>query len=301
MKTRFILNPTSGRNRQTPTLAADIRRFITAHSLDAQLVLTEESGHATHLAREAAQQGCERIVAVGGDGTMHETARGVLHTPATLALVPRGSGNGLARHLGIPRNLDAALTLLVADARCIKTAAIDTGTVDGQPFFNVMGLGLDAEIGHRFNQLQHRGLAAYTLTALGAWRDRRRERVTIATSHHRETLEVLFIAIANSDQYGYNARIAPHAKVDDGTLDLIAVQSVGLIGAIELSARLFHGSFDRSGRVRQIRGSHFTIERAAPGLIHIDGEIHHAAATLEISILPLSLRLLLPAQSPAGS
>ena len=102
MKTRFIFNPVSGHNRRRPRFAASIRDFISSRSLDAELVTTDAPGHATELAREAAHAGCEQVVAVGGDGTMNEVAQALLHTPAALALVPCGSGNGLALHLGLP-------------------------------------------------------------------------------------------------------------------------------------------------------------------------------------------------------
>ncbi|MCX6951021.1 MAG: acylglycerol kinase family protein, partial [Verrucomicrobia bacterium] len=159
MKTRFIVNPTSGRNRRRPTLSADIRAFISSRLLDAEVVTTEGPGHATVLAREAALTGCTQVVAVGGDGTMNEVAQGVLRTPAALALVPCGSGNGLALHLRLPTALRDALDLVAGSAS--RVAAVDTGTANGHPFFNAMGLGLDADISRRFNTLTRRGLPAY--------------------------------------------------------------------------------------------------------------------------------------------
>src|ERR1051326_8725936 len=112
MKTRFIFNPTSGRNRRRPWLAGSIRDFISSHGLDAELAMTEGPGHATVLAREAVQQGCALVVAVGGDGTMNEVAQALLHSPTALALIPCGSGNGLALHLGLPLSPLGALTLI---------------------------------------------------------------------------------------------------------------------------------------------------------------------------------------------
>src|SRR5204862_168701 len=112
MKARFILNPTSGRNRRRPWLATAIRDFVKSHSLDADLTTTEGPGHATELAREAVLHECGLAVAVGGDGTMNEVAQALLHTPAALALVPCGSGNGLALHLELPLSPLAALHLI---------------------------------------------------------------------------------------------------------------------------------------------------------------------------------------------
>jgi diacylglycerol kinase (ATP) len=297
MKTRFIFNPHSGHNRRRPGLAIALYHFITARSLDADLTLTEGPGHATQLAREAVLAGYSHVVAVGGDGTMNEVAQALVDTPAALALVPCGSGNGLALHLGLPTSPLEALQLFAEGQT--RTAKLDTGEVNGFPFFNAMGLGLDAEVSRRFNRLTRRGLPAYARTAIAALRSLRRERCLIKTGGQSEALDVLLIAVANSDQYGNNARIAPGARIDDGLLDLIAVKPVGLFGAAGLAARLFHGSFDRSPHVRRMRGARFVIERPAPGLIHTDGETHLTAATVEIAVRPRSLRVVVPAASPA--
>ena len=295
MKTRFIFNPCSGHNRRRPWFAAEIRDFISSRALDADLRTTDAPGHATELAREAVAAGCEQVVAVGGDGTMNEVAQALLHTPAALALVPCGSGNGLALHLGLPLSPLGALSLIAGTRG--RVAALDTGAADGKPFFNAMGLGLDADVSRRFNGLVKRGLPAYVRTAFAALRNLRHERVCVTCGDFRDEFNILLVAVANSDQYGNNARIAPGARVDDGSLDLIAVAPVGLFGAMTLAARLFTGTFDRSPHVRRLRGAHFTIDRVAPGLIHTDGETHAAGARIEVAVRPGSLRVLVPAAS----
>ena len=301
MKTRFIFNPCSGHNRRRPGLDRSIREFISARSLDAEIVSTDAPGHATELAREAAQTGCEQVVAVGGDGTMNEVAQALLHTPAALALVPCGSGNGLALHLGLPLSPLGALSLIAGGGAVGRVAALDTGAADGWPFFNAMGLGLDADVSHRFNGLVKRGLPGYMRTALAAVRNIRPERVCISSANFRDELYVLLVAVANSDQYGNNARIAPGARVDDGMLDLIAVAPVGLVGAALLAARLFTGSFDESRHVRRLSGRKFVVDRVAPGLIHTDGETHSAGARVEVVVQPRSLRVLVPLSSRAAA
>ena len=297
MKQRFIFNPHSGHNRRRPGLAGTIRDFIASRSLDAAISTTDGPGHATVLAREAALAGCTRVIAVGGDGTMNEVAQALLHTPAALALVPCGSGNGLALHLGVPTAFSSALRLLTADHA--RVATIDTGSANGHPFFNAMGLGLDADVSRRFNTLTRRGLPAYARTVVATLRELRTERVTISVGEVRESLEILLLAVANSDQYGNNARIAPGARVDDGHLDLIAVRPVGALGFCSLVARLFLGHFDTSRHVRRLRGRNFLITRDAPGLIHTDGETHATSATVEVRVHPRSLHVLVPAATTA--
>ena len=142
MKFRFIFNPISGRNRRRPGFAQHLRDFIAHRAIDADLTITEGPGHATELARDAVRAGARVVVAIGGDGTMNEVAQALVGTPAALALVPCGSGNGLALHLGLPRAAIDALDL--ATCASGRIAAIDTGVADGRPFFNAMGLTLKA-------------------------------------------------------------------------------------------------------------------------------------------------------------
>lgn len=299
MKTRFILNPVSGKNRRRPWLAPAIRDFIARHRLDATLVTTECAGHATQLAREALTAGCTRLVAVGGDGTINEVAQALIDAPAMLALVPCGSGNGLALHLGIPTTPRAALALLVDPTA--RTAAIDTGTANGHVFCNAMGIGFDAEISRRFNRLSRRGLWAYARTTLGALRQFRPETVRLTAGHGvGEEFPAFIVAVANSDQYGNRAYLAPRARVDDGLLDLVAVRPTGPVGQALLAARLFLGTFDRSPHVRRLTAARFTLTRRAAGCLHADGEVRETSASIEIQARPRSLNLLLPADAPVA-
>jgi len=303
MKLRFVFNPRSGRPRRNAPILPLLRSFTAARGLDADIVCTEGPGHATEIARDAVAAGCQRVVAVGGDGTVNEVAQALVHTTAAMALVPCGSGNGLALHLRIPSRLADALELAAGAGG--QVAELDTGVAAGFPFVNAMGMGLDADVGRRFNRLTRRGLPAYAATALAAFLSRRNERCFITCGGHREALDALLITVANSDQYGNNARIAPGARVDDGVLDLVAVGPVGPLAACILGARLFLGSMDASRHVRRTAGARFVIERPAPGFIHTDGETHEAGATLEVEVRPRSLRLLVPAGcaavAPPGS
>jgi len=293
MKLKLIFNPRSGRERRNAGILPLLRDYVSRTGNGTELACTEGPGHATEIAREAVAAGFARIVAVGGDGTLNEVAQAMIHTPAVLGLVPCGSGNGLALHLGLPKAVPAALELAVAPAA--RVAELDTGLLNGLLFVNAMGLGLDADVARRFNGLTKRGLPAYTRTALAAFFGRRTERCRIACGSRKEAIEVLLVAVANSDQYGNNARIAPHARVDDGILDLVAVRPVGLLGAVGLGARLFLGSVDQSPRVVRINGPRFLIERDAAGVVHTDGETHMAAAEIEVTVQPRSLRMVVPA------
>ncbi len=293
MRTLFVLNPCSGHNRRNPGLARSVRDFISARHLDAELATTEARGHATELTRHAVQRGSEVVVAIGGDGTMNEIAQGLIGSPAALALVPCGSGNGLARFLRLPRSFIAALAL--ASGTTPRILNMDTGTANGHPFVNAMGLGLDANVSWRFNQLTRRGLPAYARVAWNTLRTLQPERVVIDGANRSVALDVLLVTIANSDQYGNNARIAPRARVDDGQLDLVAIRAISLGQAAALVPRLFLGNLDRSPHVLRLPGPRFTIARRERGLIHTDGETHLTDARVVVDVRPQSLRVIVPA------
>jgi diacylglycerol kinase family enzyme len=221
---------------------------------------------------------------------MNEVAAALVGTSAALGLVPCGSGNGLGRHLGIPGPGKGAFrNLLDGDTR-----TIDTGLVNGIPFFNAMGMGFDAEISDRFNRLNRRGLGAYFRTTFQTLFSFRPQAYVIRNGHGSVITRAFIVSIANSDQYGNDCFIAPGAKVDDGNLDVTVVKPVDVFNAVPLALRLFTKSIDGSPSVERLRGSHFTIERAAPGLLHTDGETHEQGRTVEISVRPRSLRVRVP-------
>jgi len=290
-KIRFIFNPKSGHNARNPYLLERTREFIREHDLNAEVVPTERPRHATELAREAVATGCERVVAIGGDGTLNEVAAGLTGTPAALGLIPCGSGNGLGRHLGIPNpGRGAYATLLNGTVR-----EMDTGLVNGIPFFNAMGVGFDAEISQRFNRLTRRGLTSYVTTGLRAWTSYQPARYTIRNGTTTVELDAFIVAVANSDQYGNDCFIAPGAAIDDGLLNLTVLRGVNTFTAVPLAVRLFTKRIDGSRHVTRLSGSHFTIERTTAGPIHTDGEVHETGTTLEIQVQPRSLRILVPA------
>ncbi len=290
LKSRFIFNPRSGHNARNPYLLEHARQFIADHQLDASVVMTERPRHATELARKAIDDGCALVVAIGGDGTMNEVAAALVGTQTILGLIPCGSGNGLGRHLGIPGPGKGAFRTLLSG----KPRAIDTGLVNGIPFFNAMGIGFDAEISDRFNHLSHRGLEAYARTAISAFFHFRPQICTIQNGSNKLFTSAFIVSIANSDQYGNDCFIAPGAQVDDGRLNVTVIKKVDFFNALPIAIRLFTRSIDGSRSVQRLSGSHFVIERAAQGLAHTDGETHKVSAIIDVSVRARSLRIMVP-------
>jgi diacylglycerol kinase (ATP) len=299
MKLALIMNPHSGGCQRRPELAEQIRTLLRSRQLDAQLWLTEGPGHATTLARAAVADGCDRVIAIGGDGTFNEVALPLIGTPTALGLIPCGSGNGLGRHLGMHRSISWVLEL-VTDPHA-RILAIDTGTVNGRPFCNVMGTGFDAEIGHRFNQLERRGVLPYAYVTAGSLRRMHVQRCTITSDEDRLVLDTLMVTVANSAQYGNHALIAPGAEVADGWLDLVVIKPLTVVHATLLLPRLFLGNLTGSTSVLHRRIRQVVIERPAPGLVHTDGETFQTDARLEIAVRPRSLQLIVPSAASAGA
>ena len=148
----FILNPHSGTDNKTrmPKLIED---NIDKKAFDYEVVFTEYAGHAADIAYDCANKGVDIVVAVGGDGTINEVARSIVHTNTALGIIPCGSGNGLARHLCIP--LDPKKAIALINKACIES--LDYGVINGLPFFCTCGMGFDAFISFKFAGAGKRG------------------------------------------------------------------------------------------------------------------------------------------------
>ncbi len=268
---------------------AAVREYAEARG--AEVMTTKHTRHAFTLAGEAVAAGCDVVVAVGGDGTMNEVATALVDTPAILGLIPAGSGDGLGRHLGLHGSARHALHIIDHG----RIEIIDTGVADGHAFFCAAGLGFEAEIAQRFNQLRRRGFLRYLLTSARTLRTWRALEYRISSGDFQTTQKAFTLVVANACQYGNNARIAPHAQVNDGELDLCVVPPVTAWNAAPLVARLFSGSIESARNMISRRTTHVVVERAEPGVLHTDGEVHQAGTRVEFSIRPASLRVLTPA------
>lgn len=287
MKSLFVVNARSGRRRNI-----DIARFIREHyerasaAFDVQPCQRKED--LDGIVARAASEGFDVLFAVGGDGTVHEVAKRLIGTDLALGILPTGSGNGFARHVGLP--LVPRQTLAACDAGQIVT--IDTATVNGMPFIGVMGVGFDAEIAHRFGAT--RGLRNYIRVGLAAFARYEAEEYEIDIDGQNVRRRAFVVAVANSSQYGNNARIAPIASLQDGLLDVVTIGDVTFLSAIPLLVRLFNGTLHRSRNTKAAKGKRIVIRREAEGPAHLDGEPVILGAELDVRVVPQSLRVLIP-------
>jgi YegS/Rv2252/BmrU family lipid kinase len=254
--------------------------------------VTERPGHGRELALAAVQRGISTIVAWGGDGTMNEIGTAVAFTDASMAVVPSGSGNGLARELRVP--FDASAALEVAFSGRVMT--IDAGEIEQRLFFNVAGLGLDARVAHRFavGGLEKRGFSRYlaiTMRELAAYRP---DTLTVTIDSATVTTSSLLVAIANGRQYGNGAIIAPHARLDDGLLDVVVVKGRSLVRACLELPFVFTGTIDRLAGVSIQRTSSIQITSPYPLVYHVDGEPIAGTLSVAARVRPQALRLRVP-------
>ncbi|MCM1004746.1 MAG: diacylglycerol kinase family lipid kinase [Prevotella sp.] len=285
-KALIIINPKSG----TRTKFGIETAIENVFGSRADIVFTERPGHATELAAAATREGYDRVVAVGGDGTVNETANGLLHTNIPLAIIPFGSGNGLARDIGIPMKRDAALEVAAAG----KSANVDCGTVGGKNFFCTMGVGFDALVSQEFAHAQRRGLLAYSRIAVNNFMRYKPQNYNITVDDTQYEFKAFIIAVCNAAQYGNNAFIAPHASMSDGKLDVTVVERGHLGSLATAGVRLFTHNLDRSHIVHCLRGKHILIQREYEGPGHIDGEAVTLPAELDISCQPGVLKVIVP-------
>ncbi len=283
MRALFIVNARSGARRDRDL--GELRRS------EHEVVSCDRKEDLDALIARAARDGFDVVFAVGGDGTVHEIARRLISTKLALGIVPTGSGNGFARHLGLAFDLRAALDLCGSG----KIVTIDTAQVNGNPFVGVMGLGLDALIAHRFAGSDIRGLRTYVREGLRAFASFKPEDYEIDIDGISSKRNAVLLAVANSSQYGNNARIAPIASLQDGLLDVVIVDRLSMFSAPMLLIRLFNGTLHKTDRVTFMRGKRVTIQRSAPGPAHLDGEPVTLEETLNVTVKPASLRVLLPA------
>lgn len=268
-----VINPLSGRGRhdnQVHAHAALARERLAAHGIEALVRPTTTAGDAHRFAREAVEAGCGLVVAWGGDGTVNEVASALMHTRVPLAIVPAGSGNGLAADLGIPFDAGAALSLAAAG----HTIAIDAGQVDACCFFNIAGVGIDAVIAARFAErgLQQRGPLAYLRLTSAELLSFRAQRYLLTFDDEAVTHEAILVALANGRQYGNRVFIAPGAKLDDGLLEVVVVGRLSMWGVACRLPSLFRGTL-KAGPGIVMRATR-TLRVQAPGPIpfHVDGE-----------------------------
>jgi YegS/Rv2252/BmrU family lipid kinase len=290
-KVLFIVNKYAGAGFD-PELEGKIRDACQFQNVVCTITFTQSRGHATALARAAHDQDFSAVIAVGGDGTVNEVARGLLNSSIPMGILPRGSGNGLARHLGIPIKIVPALSSLFNS----YTLAMDTFTVNGNLSLNVSGIGFDGHIANLFGRNKKRGLAGYAKLTIKEFFSFDEFDADVVIDDIFFAKKAFIVAVANSSQYGNNARIAPAASICDGLLHITILKKVPPYRADFLYS-FFTGNIAQSAYCEIVTGKRISIKLNRAIAYHIDGEPSGLSDNFTIEVKPLSLQIIVPNNS----
>lgn len=287
----LIVNPISGTVNKD-SIVEQARQVLESEGYNIIVNYTQKKGDATVFAQNAIRHRSSAVIAVGGDGTVNETASALCHSDVALGIIPCGSGNGLARHLNIPVDVEGSIRILKTN----NIRHIDFCTMNGKKFFCTFGIGFDAQVTHAFSKQDHRGLPTYIKSALSEYLKYKSATYRLETGGKVLTEEAFIIAGANASQYGNNAYIAPKALIDDGLIDIIIVHKGSPIKRALMGVELFTGTIDQNTLIQTLRVPAVTItcETSETVPIHIDGEPMQASGAISLNCHNKGLKVIAP-------
>lgn len=287
MRIIFIINPISHEIKDLD-VEEIIKKNLDLNQYEYKITYAQYPQHAGQLAQEALKD-FDMIAAVGGDGTVNQVGRTLVNTDATLAIIPVGSGNGLARHLGIPVGLVPAIQVL----NYSHPILMDTAKINGVTFLNVAGIGFDAHVAHKFAELGKRGNSSYSKVAAKEFSNYKSQLYTITIDGKQINRKAFILSFANSSQYGNNYIIAPKARVSDGFLDLALVDNIPMYYVPSFMYKFKHGTLDSSSHFETYPFKEIVI-RHPRMQAHIDGEPILFENEIKVTVEPKSLKILVP-------
>lgn len=288
-----IINPVSGTGNKDKIPRLIDTMVDHAHN-SVSIIATEYPGHANEIAAQAVDDGIDVVVAIGGDGTVNEVGSALCGTQTALAIVPCGSGNGLARHLRIPMNASRALQVLNDGV----VGRFDYCTVNGKPFFCTCGMGFDATVSYKFSNEGTRGFITYIKTALTEYLKYKPQDYLIDIDGKKMHEKAFVIACCNAAQYGNNAYIAPRATMQDGLVDVTVMHPFNMVQTPLIGARLFLRQLSHDHHVSIYRGQRVTIERSHDDIMHIDGDPVMMPARVVVENISHGIPILVPPSLP---
>lgn len=285
-KIRYIINPNSGATSKEH-FAEWIKANVDTSQFDLDIAYTKAPHHATELAREAAAMNYDIVVVVGGDGSVNEVGKGLVGSKTSMGIIPTGSGNGLARHLGIPLDFQEAVRMINHS----YTERIDTLTINDKFCAGTFGIGFDAHIAHLFATAGTRGYSTYVKLVLTEFFKYKSRDFTILVDGKEYVKNCFLLTFANSSQFGNNAIIAPFADIQDGIIDISIVKKFPLVFAPHLIYRMMKNNLHGSRYFDRLTGKSITVKNSGNLKGHIDGEPVELAGDINIQMHPLSLNV----------
>ena len=286
-KAVFIINLISGTSDKA-AIPGLIDQYLDKTQFEYEIAVTQYAGHASEIAAKAKDDGVDVVVAIGGDGTVNEVARAIVHSSTALGIIPCGSGNGLARHLLLPLNVRKAIEVI---NRC-EIRQLDYGIINDYPFFCTCGMGFDAFVSMKFAEAGKRGPITYVENVLREGLKYKPETYTIEDENGTVQYKAFLISCANASQYGNNAYIAPQASMSDGLMDVIIMEPFDVFEAPQISIEMFSKTLDKNSKIKTFRTRHLHIRRDKPGVIHYDGDPVMTGADIDIELKPKGINII---------
>lgn len=282
----FIMNPISGTVSKS-AIPSMIEKLLDKELFSYDIRETQYAGHATEIAHQAIDEGVDIVCAIGGDGTVNEVGRALIGSQTALAIIPCGSGNGLARHLMLPMDAGKAIKVI----NMCEIHELDYGIINEKPFFCTCGMGFDAFISMKFAEAGKRGLTTYLENVLKEGLKYEPETYEIEDETGKKRYKAFLISAANASQYGNNAYIAPQASMSDGKLDVIIMEPFDVLEAPQISIDMFNKTLDKNSKIKTFKTQHIHVSRKEPGLIHYDGDPVMTDADVDISIVSKGIKM----------
>jgi len=290
MKKRLlaIVNPISGVGRQKK-IEHLLKEHLDHDIYDHTVRYTEHIHHGTDLARQGADEGFDVIVAVGGDGSVNDVISGIHGSDATLGIIPCGSGNGLARCMNIPLRPSWAIRVLNQD----NPGLIDTIILNDKFYVaSIAGVGFDAFIARLMKAAKVRGFSAYLNLILREYPSYESKDYHLVVDGKEYDRKAWFTTFANSNQFGYNAAVAPQAKLDDGLIDISIVDKVPIDHVAITGSLLYANHFELSQHVEMLKAHEVFVSGNVDKWVNIDGEGENVGTDLHFVNHQKSLRIL---------
>lgn len=285
----FIVNPVSGTTNKS-NIAEQAKTILDSSRFNFQIKRTEYAGHGYELARQAATDGIDYVIAVGGDGTVNEVGRGLINSDTAMGIIPLGSGNGLARDLGISTNVKKAMSVLNQE----KVIVMDYAKANDRIFFCTCGIGFDAIVADKVAGSKNRGFLMYLQKMISTFFTRKPDTYKIIYPEGIIEQQMFLVTCANTGQYGYNAYIAPHADVQDGLLDITILKPINLLNVPKIGIQMFKKTLYKNKKMIGIKTNEVTISRDKEGPMHLDGDSYIMGKEIHVQIILKGLKMLVP-------
>ncbi|WP_321309209.1 diacylglycerol kinase family protein [Marinifilum fragile] len=285
-KILFIINPIAGK-KSGINIHQKIIRYLDTDIFKPYFKYSKYIGHISEMAKQALEEKYKAIIAVGGDGTVNETARVLVHSNIPMGIIPSGSGNGLARHLKIPLSVKGAVELI----NKMQTLQMDAIRINNMYSFCVAGIGFDAQVSRMFQKMEARGLFSYIVACLRCFNRSKNQKFIVHTKQKEHLLNGFMLCFANASQFGNNAYIAPGANVSDGIIDLVLVKKPSFIQIPLFAHKILTGTVESHSLYYRIKDKAFDIIQEND-FAHLDGEPATVGTKFTVTVEEKALRVI---------